>query len=910
MRIERYVIKVRDQIRKALVSIAEPLEYIKAQKETFYKAAILFLILLFLWRAYEGFWISLFDKYVLSCLNVSWGWVSFTLYTLIICGIVYQLVQCFKHKHILSMYHLSIYSVLIIVYTFYRFSAFHKGYQDFSSLYYLDLLVLGLLVLVVSAISNFIIVLMSEQRDKPNTNFFMIPDQPITTDDDDRLDYAPEARMLAETISGLKLNKSLSIGVTSQWGSGKTSYLNLVEQCLDRNLFIIIKFNPRYSKNVACIQEDFFSIISSALKPYNSCFSKMFKNYMETLQLFDDKNIVTAILNLKGIVDRDSEKEKLDMALKILPKKVVVFLEDFDRLFKEEIIEVFKLIDGNAAFPNLVFLTAYDKAYIVKTIGSNLEDGASLFSDKFFDMEVVVPLRPYQQIFDFLSKHLLEGLNCEVGDEHRYQTALEKHFYVIKRYLITLRDVKRFLNLFINDYKFVKGEVNFEDYFLLTIIKFKDSEEYKELGHNHKNISNEFGRYCFDNNGGDEIKFADILNILFPPNFSSLETDSELRDNFRRINSTASFNNYFFNRIYNQLRLSDMEECLRKDFMMAKLDIDNWIENNLIGGFVEFLQQKNLLCFDNKERFIVFMQIVFYLSLRLFDTEVYILILRLVTVEHIKQFEQRYTFSQMEYKILISEILNEGYPCFHYRIIQKLILNLCNGELVFEIIYTKEELINIARKLLKGYISENETMCDVHMDILYSCVKDVNQETRKVTLDEDSCLAVRNLIFLSPGYYISTFVRLGMFSSNPDMNSIACEPYWKQIFGEAQTFETFILGETLNSIPEIQRVRNFWKLYSNNDYEPIPMERMGNVQKMINDNLVILMPLFENIQAIERKFKEIQRDYDVANPQESIDKCQLLKQKIGADGLFIAKNGQLIRQIDQWISGISGSNNA
>lgn len=131
---------------------------------------------------------------------------------------------------------------------------------------------------------------------------------------------------------------------------------------------------------------------------------------METLQLFDDKNIVTAILNLKGIVDRDSEKEKLDMALKILPKKVVVFLEDFDRLFKEEIIEVFKLIDGNAAFPNLVFLTAYDKAYIVKTIGSNLEDGASLFSDKFFDMEVIVPLRPYQQIFDFLSKHLLEGL--------------------------------------------------------------------------------------------------------------------------------------------------------------------------------------------------------------------------------------------------------------------------------------------------------------------------------------------------------------------------------------------------------------------------------------------------------------------------------------------------------------------
>ena len=44
-----------------------------------------------------------------------------------------------------------------------------------------------------------------------------------------------------------------------------------------------------------------------------------------------------------------------------LGKRLIVFVDDFDRLTDVEIIEVLKLIDKNAAFRNTIFITAYDE---------------------------------------------------------------------------------------------------------------------------------------------------------------------------------------------------------------------------------------------------------------------------------------------------------------------------------------------------------------------------------------------------------------------------------------------------------------------------------------------------------------------------------------------------------------------
>ena len=63
----------------------------------------------------------------------------------------------------------------------------------------------------------------------------------------------------------------------------------------------------------------------------------------------------------------------------------------------------------------------------------------------------------------------------------KYEIVLANHIEVLKKYLTTLRDVKRFLNLFIRSYQQVEGEVEFRDYFLIRIIQYKNEEEYVKL---------------------------------------------------------------------------------------------------------------------------------------------------------------------------------------------------------------------------------------------------------------------------------------------------------------------------------------------------------------------------------------------------------------------------------------------
>lgn len=899
MRMKRFAVKLRHIFRLFQKAVAKPLEYIKAQKETIYKALLLFLVLLFSWCTYEDYWVMLFNDSIMPYLHFSWNIASTCLYSLILLGFVYQLKKIYRHKYILSAFQMSFLSVFLIVYIFYRLRFFHLNGRIWGDFWYIDILVIGLIILLILVINNLVTSLISEPEVKVTNDFCLIPDRPITKAKYDILDYSMEVERLVGKLETLDLDKSWSIGITSPWGGGKTSFLNLIKEAVDRKKFIVVKFNPRNSKNAESIQEDFFSVICSALKPYNSCFSKMFKDYMEALQVLDDKNIINTILNLKGIVDKESEKEKLDMALRLLAKKVLVIIDDFDRLLAEEIIEVFKLIDGNASFPNLIFLTAYDKKHISAMIDEVYGNEATLFSDKFFNYEEVIPIRSYQKIYSYLEKLLFEELDEEDDVIEKYKSILNAHYHIVEKYLTTLRDVKRFLNLFIKDYKPVKKELNFEDYFLLTIIKYKDSGAHKKL-YQRENLIQDFGIFRFKPQG--DVKFSDVLETLFP----ARTIDFEPRNDYRRINDMQSFRNYFYNYVEGQLKLEIMESNFKAGFIKSKTFVDHLTNGSGISDFIEFLNQKDIFNFIDKNDFHTFVRTIFYLSVKYPDTIVYIIVLKLICKENVEDFCKKYNLTYIDYKNSISDILmNDNSVEYHHVIIQKIIINLCNNELEFDIIYTKDELLQINKKLLKKYIEQTPITNGLHIQLFCTCVKDIDQITRKVTIDEGSCLMMKSLILSSPEYYISTFVGLAIATFDVTRNSITCQPFWEQIFGGAQPFEEFIFKEELNELQGMRKVRNFWKLYSSNDYQPITVEGRGNVQAIIDDDLVILMPLLEKLIDIEKQFETLKNTYINENLQDSLRLCRNLREKINDNGFYIAKTGKLITKIDEWMREIS-----
>ena len=875
---DKFAVKIENTIR----IFQKPLKYVKAQKVTIYKAILLFFTLLFLWDTYENYWVIFFNDNIYPYLHISWNKISICLYTLIMSGIIYLLIQVYKNKYIISASQMSLSLIFIIIYSFYRFQSYHINGQILGYLWYLDLLVSTLSVFIILAIINIIKCLLPKTGNEANADFCLISDRPIAKAEDDILNYSSEIEKLTKKLETLNLERSWSIGITSVWGGGKTSFLNLLEESIRKHKnFIVVKFNPRNSKNTESIQEDFFSVICSALKPYNSCFSKMFKDYMKTLQLFDKENIINTIFNLRKIADKNSEKVKLNTALKLLNKKVIIFIDDLDRLLAEEIIEVFKLIDDNASFPNLIFLTAYDKKHISTIINETYLNEATLFSDKFFNYEEIVPIRNYRYIYNYLKEKLSKELKAEDGVVEQYEEILEMYQPLVKKHLDTLRDIKRFLNIFLKDYKPLQRELNFKDYFLLTIIKYKNPEVHKNLykkeylqvhGHKYKAIDS------------NKTEFSDILEILFPNN----DTDHPY-NNYRRIYDIRTFESYFCNYIDGQLSISFMENIFKENIGLIKETINSWEEDNKIYDFIDFLNRKNEGGFDGKDNLKKYIYIMFYISMK--KEKIYIpkYLLELAGEGTVNEISKIYDFPKEEYKSFILDILKENNSStFHYRALRALLIAIIKRS--NNIIFIKDEILQISKVLLREYTDQMPVMNQQHIYLLYTCIEGIDPQTDKISLDEESCSMINALIEQSPQYYISTFVRTSG-------DKIGCEPFYEQIFENKEAFESFIFNTAFDDLSGIKTVRNFWKLYRNNDYKDIPSE---NAKKDIDENLITLSEKLNKLKAIEVEFETFKNSDLEQRSRNNIEMYQYLMQKIDENRLYIKMTGSLRADIERW----------
>ncbi len=101
-----------------------------------------------------------------------------------------------------------------------------------------------------------------------------------------------------------------------------------------------------------------------------------YSNFFKSLQL--RSNGVTLRIGdlFKGFLPEESDikavKKTIDNMLIKFDKKIVVFIDDLDRLDREEIITVFKLIRLICDFPNVVYVLALDEEVVSLALGSSL----------------------------------------------------------------------------------------------------------------------------------------------------------------------------------------------------------------------------------------------------------------------------------------------------------------------------------------------------------------------------------------------------------------------------------------------------------------------------------------------------------------------------------------------------------
>ena len=167
----------------------------------------------------------------------------------------------------------------------------------------------------------------------------------------------------------------------------------------------------------------------------------------------------------------DQKREVLVNALQNQEKKILVTIDDIDRLTKEEIRQIFKLVKSVANFPNVVYLLAFDEHVVAQA----LEDGQAISGKEYLKKIIQAPFelpRPEKSgLESFLCKRLdllLTQVPQERFDQQRWYTILRSG---ILYYINTPRDIIRLMNTFNVTYQCVHNEVNPVDFVAIETLR-------------------------------------------------------------------------------------------------------------------------------------------------------------------------------------------------------------------------------------------------------------------------------------------------------------------------------------------------------------------------------------------------------------------------------------------------------
>lgn len=855
----------------------------------------LFFAIVYVCLEFGNKWQPYLNKYIVTpYLNIStnWGIALFILCTIatILWGIfigTHKTRICWRHN---------IPWIIIILFLYIYFRFFSDSYVFLPNEWNFKFVDWGIVLFSLFWIDLVITEIVCRSISKKNESSFVY-DSAIEHKEQDILDFSDKAKIAAEDLKRFDVSEhSWSIGVTGKWGSGKTSYINLILENLSPKEYDIIKFNPRGSKDISTIQEDALNLLSEKLKVYYIGLSSLFKDYINALQLIDSTGWIEKAFSAYRHSDVGNKKERLNAALKNLPKKVIFVIDDFDRLTREEIIEVLKLLDNNADFSNIIYITAYDKDYVEKQLA---EDNASqndcCFVDKFFNVEWNVPLRYYYNIYDYIINQLKDVVDTtQFGYDISEINNAGFYLNIVKKHIPTMRDAKRLINLFQSDYQLVRGEVDVIDFLLITIIKYRYRSEYNALFNYEYLVRGANKTLVYDEKQVEKARSKEIIKQLFSATGSSNRP--------RRIYQEISFHNYFTDHIGNMLTLPQLATLFTEDISLVEKCIQRWsMYKNSSAEVADYIDYKKKFL-DSPESLFRYIDIVLlfngyanssisnmYAKQVVFETE----LLKDFYGVYPNDFNREKLYSHIvkyyeKGELLLGDIslLRDMYLAEEEQQSKLVILD-------------REEIQKIITEHFENYTQHTNSFDEYGMNFLYACIDHVEASTKYIILKKSCCDKGRQLIEKYPAYYIEHFVRLLYISSHPDSNSITCEPFWKQIFGTPEKLRKFIFSKKLDDTPQIKRVRNFWEIYAANDYRPIEFINQGDVQKIIDNDLVIPIGKLQQLRRCETELNKIRATSD--NNIVSIrykEKLKALKEKVEAISLKITLKVQLSNDIE------------
>ena len=419
-------------------------------------------------------------------------------------------------------------------------------------------------------------------------------DQPIQEVNSDEFNRGVFVNDFIEILANFEGTENYIVGLFAKWGLGKTSVVNLIlEKLNSENSFCTVyvsawAFGGDYEKILRDILEQIYQKIENkSIKTKRGRFGKFLSKAAKAdfpfeldaeLDLNGGGRAETKISSGKigntagyiGEILSSSDnitkaRKRVEKSINESGKKVIVFIDDLDRLDGRHIMEIFRTINTIADYGGMTYVLPFDKRYVCSAIKECLPDGQS--GDEFIEKIIQVPINLPALTQEKINKVMFNKLNLLLSEYHIFVSSEEisrfqkLYFGGVDRYLTSPRDINKLINVLKFKLPSANGEINIIDTIILEIVRVFDELLYEIIKKNRelmiKQVNTFYQKYLMDSDNksrkDDADKMLSSLNELqkqtirglFPAIDTLYTNMSWLNSEELRRNQRLAAENYF-----------------------------------------------------------------------------------------------------------------------------------------------------------------------------------------------------------------------------------------------------------------------------------------------------------------------------------------------------------------------------
>ncbi|MFZ1086798.1 MAG: P-loop NTPase fold protein [Terracidiphilus sp.] len=302
-------------------------------------------------------------------------------------------------------------------------------------------------------------------------------DDPISAWPEDILGRAP----IINTISfSLLSSKTPVLALFGELGSGKTSVLNLLRDHLGQKVkkkAIVVYFNCWLPGSSECLASYLLDDIA------RECGKRYIipgiRKDARKLALALAKNVplLNSVSDMWSTSTQRDDLQRLADAISRLPRRVIVLLDEIDRMQKEEVLELLKVLRGISVSSNLSYVCASDRVRMASAVSEGIGHDSNVYLEKFFPTSISLPVIDEDTlkvigVRKLVSKLTDQGWFEVDADRETYSDGIEKIWHDL---IAPFCQTPRSIGLLANDVSAaslpLRGEVNPIELTLIEVLR-------------------------------------------------------------------------------------------------------------------------------------------------------------------------------------------------------------------------------------------------------------------------------------------------------------------------------------------------------------------------------------------------------------------------------------------------------